>query len=366
MDGVMNKMWQTTTVYKAVMMCLGLGVLASSAVAEDKAAAPAEHGKPIVLPGKQAASAAAAESPAKTIILPGKLAASMAAARAKPKEPETLQPEVKQSAAPQIKTPLGPSPEVHAPGMAAHEARKSATRSHAAKARVKRHPAPHKPEEAAHDEHGHGSEVQQVRSAVTAILHDNAEYMSRHAPSYFKTFADKQTPRATVVTCSDSRVQSEVMDKNAVNDLFMVRDIGNQLATAEGSVEYGVRHLHTPLLIFVGHAACGAIKAASGDYGKLEPAIRKELATINIPQGIDPTDGALLNVNNQVESAILKFSGEVERGHLAILGAFYDFRNDLHQGAGKLIITNLNGETEPARIRELMKQGQYFKYSFMP
>jgi carbonic anhydrase len=363
MDGVMNKMWQTTTVYKAVMMCLGLGVLASSAVAEEKAAEPAAQGKPIVLPGKQAASSPAAGAvTGKTIILPGKLAASMAAARAKPKEPETLQPEVKQSAAPQIKAPLGPSPEVHAPGLAAHETKRTVKPRRATKPKS----VPHKPEEAAHDEHGHGSEVQQVRGAVTAILHDNAEYMNRHAPSYFKTFADKQTPRATVVTCSDSRVQSEVMDKNAVNDLFMVRDIGNQLATAEGSIEYGVRHLHTPLLIFVGHAACGAIKAASGDYAKLEPAIRKELATINIPQGIDPTDGALLNVNNQVESAILKFSGEVEQGHLAVLGAFYDFRNDLRQGVGKLIITNLNGETEPARIRELMKQGQYFKYSFMP
>lgn len=354
----MNKTWQIRSRQAAVIL-LGGGLLVSVAQAEEKAAAAAEHGKPIVLPGKQAASAAA-EAPTKTIVLPGKLAASMAAARAKPKEPETLQPEVKQAVAPQLKAPVGPSPEVHAPGGTGHEARRAAKPR-----RAKPKPMLHKPEESSHDEHGHGSEVQQVRAAVTTILHDNSDYMAHHNAAYFKTFADKQTPRATVVTCSDSRVQSEVMDKSAVNDLFMVRDIGNQLATAEGSVEYGVRHLHTPLLIFVGHAACGAIKAASADYGKLEPAIRKELATINIPQGIDPTDGALLNVNNQVESAILKFSGEVEAGHLAILGAFYDFRNDLHQGVGKLIITNLNGETEPGKIRELMKQGQYFKYSFM-
>lgn len=356
----MNKTWQSRSLHAAAVV-LGSGLLAALVQAEEKAAAPAEHGKPIVLPGKQAASAAA-EASSKTIVLPGKLAASMAAARAKPKEPETLQPEVKQAAAPQLKAPVGPSPEVHAPAGTVHEA-KHAAKPRRAKARPKA--VEHKPEESSHDEHGHGSEVQQVRAAVTTILHDNADYMAHHSAAYFKTFADKQTPRATVVTCSDSRVQSEVMDKSAVNDLFMVRDIGNQLATAEGSVEYGVRHLHTPLLIFVGHAACGAIKAASADYGKLEPAIRKELATINIPQGIDPTDGALLNVNNQVESAILKFSGEVEQGHLAILGAFYDFRNDLRQGAGKLIITNLNGETDPGRIRELMKQGQFFKYGFM-
>ncbi|WP_255496679.1 carbonic anhydrase [Aquitalea sp. LB_tupeE] len=354
----MNKTWQIRA-QQAAAILLGCGLLVSVVQAEEKAAAPAEHGKPIVLPGKPAASAAA-EATTKTIVLPGKLAASMAAARAKPKEPETLQPEVKQGAAPQLKTPLGPSPEVHAPGGSGHEAKRAAKPRRAKPKSMLR-----KPEESSHDEHGHGSEVQQVRAAVSTILHDNTDYMAHHNAGYFKTFADKQTPRATVVTCSDSRVQSEVMDKSAVNDLFMVRDIGNQLATAEGSVEYGVRHLHTPLLIFVGHAACGAIKAASTDYSKLEPAIRKELATINIPQGIDPTDGALLNVNNQVESAILKFSGEVEGGHLAILGAFYDFRNDLRQGAGKLIITNLNGETDPGKIRELMKQGQFFKYSFM-
>jgi hypothetical protein len=67
----------------------------------------------------QAGCIGCGRSPTKTIVLPGKLAASMAAARAKPKEPETLQPEVKQAAAPQIKTPLGPSPEVHAPGVRA-------------------------------------------------------------------------------------------------------------------------------------------------------------------------------------------------------------------------------------------------------
>ena len=354
----MNKTWQSRLRQVAAIL-VGGGLLVSVVQAEEKAAAPAEHGKPIVLPGQQAASAAV-PSTTKTIVLPGKLAASMAAARAKPKEPEILQPEVKQAAAPQLKAPVGPSPEVHAPGGATHEAKRK-PKPHRAKPK----PLVRKPEESSHDAHDHGSEVQQVRAAVTTILHDNSEYMAHHNATYFKPFADKQTPRATVVTCSDSRVQSEVMDKGAVNDLFMVRDIGNQLATAEGSVEYGVRHLHTPLLIFVGHSACGAIKAASADSSALEPAIRKELATINIPQGIDPTDGALLNVNNQVESAILKFSGEVEAGHLAILGAFYDFRNDLHQGAGKLIITNLNGETDPGKIRELMKQGQFFKYSFM-
>ncbi|EEG09364.1 carbonic anhydrase [Pseudogulbenkiania ferrooxidans] len=211
------------------------------------------------------------------------------------------------------------------------------------------------------DEHGHGSELAQVKGAVDAIVNANLRYMQTHAPGYFERFADKQTPRATVITCSDSRVQTAGFAADAVNDLFMVRDIGNQLATAEGSVEYGVRHLHTPLLLIVGHAVCGAVKAASGDYSGIEPAIAKELATINIPKGIDVTDGVLLNVNNQVDAALLKFAGEVESGKLSVIGAFYDFRNDLRQGYGKLVITNINGETDPARIRDLVNSGRFFQ-----
>ena len=43
----------------------------------------------------------------------------------------------------------------------------------------------------------------------------------------------------------------------------------------------------------------------------------------------------------------------------------YDLLNDLKQGRGRLVITNINGETDPGRIRELLKSGQFFRYGFM-
>jgi carbonic anhydrase len=130
----------------------------------------------------------------------------------------------------------------------------------------------------------------------------------------------------------------------------MVRNIGNQLATAEGSVEYGVHHLHTPLLIFVGHSSCGAIKAASGDYRKESKTIRRELDTIKIPKGGENLAGVKLNVNNQVAGAMKKFAHEVKDGHLTVIGAVYDFSNEFGKGYGRLNIINLNGETDSARI----------------
>lgn len=210
-----------------------------------------------------------------------------------------------------------------------------------------------------------GTELTQVDSAVKAILSANQAWLRSHHLEYFGDFANQQSPRATVVTCSDSRVQTNALSQDATNDLYVVRDLGNQIGTAEGSVAYGVRQLHTPLLLIVGHSVCPAIIAAAGDSSRLEPAIQKEIAAITIPKGMDPTNGALLNINNQVETAMLMFSGEVEAGRLAVIGAFYDFRNDLKQGAGKLIVTNINGESEPAKIHQLLQKKQFFKFAFM-
>jgi carbonic anhydrase len=194
-------------------------------------------------------------------------------------------------------------------------------------------------------------------AAVSAFLNDlkgdNSVYMNAHKIEFFAGLAKGQTPKATVVTCSDSRVQSNMFDRAPEGELFTVRNIGNQLGTAEGSVEYGVHHLHTPILIFIGHSRCGAIAAASGNYSKESPAIKRELDTIAIPKEINNIDGVKLNVNNQVTSALFKFAEEIEAGHLTVLGAVMDFADDLHRGSGKLHLININGETELAKLENV-------------
>lgn len=193
----------------------------------------------------------------------------------------------------------------------------------------------------------------EAKDMLGNLVQDNATFMRTHRASHFKPFMDGQHPRATVVTCADSRVHTHALDATPDGDLFMIRNIGNQLATAEGSVEYGVHHLHTPLLLFVGHSACGAIKAAAGDYAAESPALRRELDTIQIPKGEPGLSSIRLNVNNQVRDAMAKFESEVMTGRLTVVGAIYDFRNDMRQGQGRLNIINVNGETDPAAIARL-------------
>ena len=56
------------------------------------------------------------------------------------------------------------------------------------------------------------------------------------------------------------------------------------------------------------------------------------------------------NVHHQVASAMKKFNAEVKAGKLTVIGAVYDFRNDLKNGQGKLSIIDLNGETDTAKL----------------
>jgi carbonic anhydrase len=198
------------------------------------------------------------------------------------------------------------------------------------------------------DEHAHG-DAAVAQAIIKEIQADDNAYIAAHDAAFFQKLAKGQTPRATVVTCSDSRVHANMLDKTPEGDLFMVRNIGNQLATAKGSVQYGVNHLASSLLIFIGHSSCGAIKAAAGDYSKLEEPVKKELDTIG--KVTADISGVKANVNNQVAAALKEWADKVKNGELLVVGAVYDFSDDMKQGAGKLNIINVNGETDAAKIK---------------
>jgi carbonic anhydrase len=199
-----------------------------------------------------------------------------------------------------------------------------------------------------------------TRAFLKEAFEDNKTYME-HGPKFFSTFADAELPRATVVTCSDSRVQPQGWDETSENDDYTVRNFGNQLAGDEGSIEYGVEHLNTPLLLIIGHTGCEAVKAATGDTSKLSKSLQAQIKSLQIPR---PTpgknenqvwaEGVVANVHNQVTSALKRYGKRVQSGSLTVVGAVFDFRNDLGQGPGKLIIVDVNGNGEAERMEAFM------------
>lgn len=199
----------------------------------------------------------------------------------------------------------------------------------------------------------HAGDAAVAHAYIKEIQAEGKAYITAHNPAFFQELSKGQKPRATVVTCSDSRVHTNAFDKTPEGDLFMVRNIGNQMSTAKGSVQYGVNHLGSSLLLFIGHSRCGAISAAGGDYSTLEDPIKKELDTINITKGSANIDGVKANVNNQVTAAMKEWAEQMKAGQLLIVGAVYDFADDMKQGGGKLNIININGETDPAKLRNM-------------
>lgn len=76
--------------------------------------------------------------------------------------------------------------------------------------------------------------------------------------------AQGQKPAVTFLSCSDSRVPVEMLFDQGIGDVFTVRVAGNVADTDElGTVEYGVDHLGTPLLVVLGHTKCGAVTAVA-------------------------------------------------------------------------------------------------------
>lgn len=200
----------------------------------------------------------------------------------------------------------------------------------------------------------------QARSFLKEILTDNRVYME-HGPRFFDALADGQNPRATVLTCSDSRVHTPAFDTTPENDDFMIRNIGNQLVNSEGSVAYGVEHLETPVLLILGHTGCGAVQAALGDTSRLSEPIRKEISTLQLAKpkpDLSPaaawSAAVASNVHQQIEVALGRFGARVQEGKLTVVGAIYDFRNDLGNGRGKLTIIDVNGNAEPERMRAFL------------
>lgn len=205
--------------------------------------------------------------------------------------------------------------------------------------------------QAVQNTHEHESLEKTIKTAITDLVEDNAAF-AKLAPEEHFDGLDIHNPRVTMVMCSDSRVQVDNFSQGAENNIFVARNIGNQFSTTQGSIEYGVNVLKTPVLIFVGHPNCGAVKAARGDLNQIAPGIRKELLTMDVKAAHDEKQAVALNVHNQVDKALADFKEKLKSKKVAIIGAIYDFLNVYGHGNGQLIIINLNGEKNPQKIRD--------------
>lgn len=94
-------------------------------------------------------------------------------------------------------------------------------------------------------------------------------------PKYFEELAKGQSPEFLYIGCSDSRVTAEDLMGVKPGEVFIHRNIANQVIATDNNVnsvvQYAVEHLKVKHIIVCGHYECGGVKAAlnPSDMGQL-------------------------------------------------------------------------------------------------
>jgi len=184
---------------------------------------------------------------------------------------------------------------------------------------------------------------------------------------------------ATVITCSDSHVPVEHIFDTGIMDIFVIRVAGNVCDVDErGSIEYGLAHVHTPVLVVLGHTQCGAVTAVThAIHGtghalecnipplvdNIEPAVRRAMANHPDVHGDEIIPYAIEeNIWQGIEDLFMNSPATrklVNSGAAKVVGAIYDV------GTGKVdwlpeskvsdILVKV--ETNPKRAMKPMASG---------
>jgi carbonic anhydrase len=101
------------------------------------------------------------------------------------------------------------------------------------------------------------------------LLVNNKEWAAKKLitdPDYFKRLAEVQKPTFLWIGCSDSRVPAEIIVNAKPGEIFVHRNIANQVITTDFNglsvLQYAVQVLKIKHIVVCGHYNCSGVKAA--------------------------------------------------------------------------------------------------------
>jgi carbonic anhydrase len=145
------------------------------------------------------------------------------------------------------------------------------------------------------------------------------------------SFTDGQSPFAIILGCSDSRVPPEIIFDRGLGDLFVIRVAGNVVNDIVlASIEYAAEHLHSPLLMVLGHTSCGAVTAAidettlEGHLTKCTDIIKKSIEEVADSNLTGKIKAHILKTVKDLKSSEPILSNLVKLEKLTVIPALYD------------------------------------------
>jgi carbonic anhydrase len=197
------------------------------------------------------------------------------------------------------------------------------------------------------------------------------EQITRDDPEFFKRRAAKQEPHFLFIGCADSRVPVETLTGVAPGEMFVHRNIANQVVTSDlnllSVLQYAVEVLDVKHVIVCGHYQCGGVKAAMGDqsYGLVDhwlAGIRDQVQRHHSELEGYADEGA--RFNRVVELNVLRqvynlsrtpiVQGAWKRGPRPMLhGIVYD----IHDGLLKPLVMQVDGMDKVKALLEADRRG---------
>ena len=110
--------------------------------------------------------------------------------------------------------------------------------------------------------------------AIELLKEGNARFVknkevSRDLLAQVSDTSTGQYPFATILSCIDSRVSSEIIFDQGIGDIFNARVAGNFVnEDILGSLEFACKLAGSKVIVVMGHTSCGAVKGAC-DHAKL-------------------------------------------------------------------------------------------------
>ena len=178
------------------------------------------------------------------------------------------------------------------------------------------------------------------KDALQRLLDGNKRFLNgtlehpNHCEESRRGLVTGQDPIAVVLTCSDSRVPPVDVFDQGLGDIFVVRVAGNIINDQIlGSIEYAVAHLHTPLVMVMGHSSCGAVSAVAqgvkldGHIASLTPSIDAALKKTKCLEGNWTNNAAkelaLATAHKIAHSEPIVFD-LVQEGKVLVVATYYD------------------------------------------
>jgi len=122
------------------------------------------------------------------------------------------------------------------------------------------------------------SERDEMEKLYKGVLKFQESYFKRER-DFFKRLSKGQDPEVLFMTCSDSRVDPQLVTQSGPGELFITRNVGNIIPpfnalndknSTAAAIEYAVMVLKVTDIIVCGHSNCGAMRALLRDEKEID------------------------------------------------------------------------------------------------